>query len=165
MGKKVWQGLSKLQSACPEESFEHFSLKKRWFLNEICTLSKRSSGLCQNFTAGFPKLQSMCPEKICERDKIWKSDDFLLILYFELKKTRHWAKQFSRGCQNCNRRVQGNLLSIFHWKNDDFWMKFVLWAKKVPDLAKTLRQGFRNFNLCVRRKIVWEKKIEKTMIT
>ena len=39
--KTVWQVLSKMQSACPEESFEHFFLKKLWFSNEVRTLSEK----------------------------------------------------------------------------------------------------------------------------
>ena len=119
LGKTIRQGLSKLHSGCPEESLEHFSLKKRWFLNEICTLSKRSSGLCQNFTAGFPKLQSMCPEKNCERDKIWKKDDFLVFLYFEWNKLDSGQSNWAGGCQNCLRRVWRNMERIFQWKKND----------------------------------------------
>ena len=87
LGKTIWQGLSKLYSARPEENCEGFSLKKkRCFFISLCTFSKIIVDFCQTFTAGFPKLQSMCPEKNCERDKIWKNDEFLVILYSKFKK-------------------------------------------------------------------------------
>ena len=136
LDKTVWHGLSKLHSACPEESFEHFSLEKRWLLKDFRTLSRKSSGLCQKSMAGFPKLQTTCPEKNFERENFWKNDDFVVILYFEWKKNGFWATQFGRGCHSCTRRFQRNLLSICHWKNDEFWMKFVLWAKKFRTLPK-----------------------------
>ena len=104
LDKTVWHGLSKLHSACPEESFEHFSLEKRWLLKDFRTLSRKSSGLCQKSMAGFPKLQTTCPEKNFERENFWKNDDFVVILYFEWKKIGFWAKQFCRGCHSCSRR-------------------------------------------------------------
>ena len=61
----------------------------------------------------------MCPEKNCERDKIWKSDDFLLILYFERKKLDSGQSNWAGGCQNYLRRVWRNMERIFRWKKND----------------------------------------------
>ena len=97
---------------------------------------RKCSGLCQKFTAGFPKLQSTCLEKNFERGKKLKNCWFFSNFVFWVKKIGLWANQFRRVRQSCIRRVQRNLLSIFHWKNDDFWMKFVLWAKKFRTLPK-----------------------------
>ena len=80
---------------------------------------QKNSGLSQNFTAGFPKLQSMCPEKNCERDKIWKNDDFLVILYFEWKKLDSGQSNWAGCCQNYLRRVWRNMERIFQWKKND----------------------------------------------
>ena len=63
-----------------------FHWKKRWFFISFCTFSKIIVHFCQTYTAGFRKLQSICPEKKCERDKIWKNDEFLVILYFQWRK-------------------------------------------------------------------------------
>ena len=102
-------------------------------------------------------------EKICEI-KIWKTDDVLVTLYFEWKKNEPWAKQLGRGCQNYIRRVQRNIVRIFHWKKDGFSYLLALWAKSLLTSAKHLRQGFRNFNLRVKRKSLREKN-EKKMIS
>ena len=104
LDKTVWHGLSKLHSACPEESFEHFSLEKRWLLKDFRTLSRKSSGLCQKSMAGFPKLQTTCPEKNFEREKFLKKWWFRSNFVLWVKKVGFWAKQFCRGCHSCSRR-------------------------------------------------------------
>ena len=116
--------------------FSAFSIGKTMIFEWFSHFERKSSGLCQKSMAGFPKLQTTCPEKNFERENFWKNDDFVVILYFEWKKIGFWATQFGRGCHSCTRRFQRNLLSICHWKNDEFWMKFVLWAKKFRTLPK-----------------------------
>ena len=119
---------------------------------------RKCSGLCIKLTAGCLKLQSTCPEKFLTWEK-WKNEDFSVILYSELEK---WtlAKQFGMGCQSCIRRVQRNLLSIFHWKNDDFRKIFSLWAKKFPTLPKIYGRVSET-SIYVSGEKIWEKKNEK----
>ena len=157
LGKAIGQVLSKLHSAC----VRIFHWKKDNFSYLFALWAKSLLTSAKYLRQGFRNFNLLVRRKILREKKVtkrWFLSNFVL---WVKKKTGHWATQFSSGCQSCNRRVQGNLLSIFHWKNDDFWMKFVLWAKKVPDMAKTLRQGFRNFILCVRREIEREKKLKK----
>ena len=86
LGKTVWQGLSKFHSACPEENFQLFPLEKRWYLNDFRTLSEKVPEFAENLQQpGFPKFQSTCPVKNFERKKMKKKDDFLVILYSDLK--------------------------------------------------------------------------------
>ena len=230
-----------------------FHWKKRWFFISFCTFSKIIVHFCQTYTAGFRKLQSICPEKKCERDKIWKNDeflvilyfqwrkldsgqsnwagvvkttfgvsrgilwgffiekrmvfhiflhfeqshcwllpinygrvsetsiyvfgeklwekkkwkekdDFVVILYFEIKKVGLWAKQFGRGCQSCIRRDQRNFLSFFHWKNDDFWIIFALWAKKFRTLPNIYGRVFET-SIYVSGEKFWERENKKKMIS
>ena len=116
--------------------FWAFFIGKTMIFEWFWHFERKSSGLCQIFTAGFSKPQSTCPEKSFEREKLWKNDDFLVILYLEWKKIGFWAKQFCRGCHSCIRGFQRNLLSSFVWKNDDFWLIFGLWAKKIRNSPK-----------------------------
>ena len=113
------------------------------------------------FYCRFRKLQSTCQEKKCEREKKLKKRWFLSIFVLWAKKIGLWAKQLGRCCQNYIRRVQRNIVTIFHWKKDGFSCLFALWAKSLFTSAKHLRQGFRKFNLRVRRKNLRGKKWKK----
>ena len=95
------------------------------------------------------------------RDKNFFKKSFFLKFVLQANFFQLWAKQFGRGCQNYIRRVQRNIVRLFHWKKDDFSYLFPLWAESLLTTAKHLRQGFRNFNLRVRKKILREKKMKK----
>ena len=107
-GQTIWQGMSKLHSACPEENCEDFSLKKRWFLISFCTLSKIIVDFCQTFTAGFPKFQSTCPEKFSEKRK--EKRGFLSNFVFWVKKFGTWANKFRQGLPKVHSACLGELL-------------------------------------------------------
>ena len=252
LGKTVWQGLSKLHSACPEESFEHFSLEKRWFLKDFCTLSGRNpdfaknlrqglqnlhlrvrkknlsqrswkkddysvflyfelnnldfgqnnsagvvkaafglsrgifwaffigktmtfesflhfeqkrSWLCQKLTAGFPILQSTCPEKKFEREKLWKKRWFLsnfVLWVIKLVFGQNSLAGVVKASFGVSRGIFGALFigkRMIWFLND-----FCTLSGRNPEFAKNLRQGLHNLQLRVRKKI-WAKEVEKKMIT
>ena len=108
LGKAIWQGLSKLRSACPEENCEDFSLKKRWFLISFCTLSKITVVFCQTFTAGFPKFQSTCPGKFSEKRK--EKRRFFSNFVLWVKKFGTWANKFRQGLPKVHSAYLGELL-------------------------------------------------------
>ena len=157
MGKTIWQGLSQLYSARPEENFEGFLLKKRWFFISFCNFSKIIVHFCQTFTAGFPKLQSICPEKNCERDKIWKNDEFLVILYFQWKKLDSGQSNWASGCQNYLRHVQRNIERIFCWKKDDF-SYFLHLEQNYCCLLPNIYGRVSEISIYVYGEKFWEKK-------
>ena len=62
-------------------------------------------------------------------------------LYFDQNIFGFWEKSFTRGCQNCIRRVQKKALRTFLEKTWVF-CKFCTVSGKVSDLCKTLTAGF-----------------------
>ena len=160
LGKRIWQGLSKLYSARPEENCEGFSLKKKKIFHIFLHFQQNYCCLLPNIHGRVSKISIYVPEKIFERKKVTKRW-FLCHFVLWFKNIGLWAKQFGRGCQSCIWRVQRKLLSIFLWKKQWFLNDFRTLSKKIPYFAKILRQGFRNFTLRVRRRILREKKWKK----
>ena len=125
---------------------------------------QKISGLSQNFTLGFPKLQSMCPEKIGERDKIWKSDDFLVILYSKFKKLDFGQKSLARVVKAAIGVSRGIFWAFFIEKTMIFEWNLFFEQKKFRTLPK-LYGRVSETSIYVSGEKVWEKKNEKKMIS
>ena len=149
-----------MHSTCPQESFEHFSLKKLWFWNEFRTLSEKIPDFARKVGQGLRNFNLRVRRKIVREKNLkkwWCFGNFVLWA----KKIELWAKQFGRGCQSCIWRVQRNLLSIFHWKNDDFWMIFGLWAKKNRNSPKFYGRFPKLQSTCPEKKFERQKMKKK----
>ena len=159
-GQGNWAGVVKNTFGVCED----FSLKKGWFFISFCTLSKIIVDFCQKIMAEFPKLQSTCPEKIFERKKNWQKDEFLVILYFEIKKLDFGQKNLAGIVKTLFGASRGKLWGFFIEKKEDFSYLFALSAKLLLPSAKYSWQGFQNFNLRAGENF-WEKKSDKKMIS
>ena len=121
-----------------------FLIEKTMIFEWNLYFEQKISGLSQNFTAGFPKLQSMCPEKICERDKFWKSDDFLVILYSKFKKLDFGQKSLARVVKAAIGVSRGIFWAffiektmIFEWNLYFEQKKFRTWPKLYGRVSET----------------------------
>ena len=158
-----WVGVVKTTFGVSRGILWQFFIEKRMVFDRFSHFERKSSGPCQTFTAGFSKLQSTCPEKNIESGKIWEIDDFVIILYFELKK---WilGKTILQGLSLLHSAFSEETFEQFCLEKRWFLTDFRTLSENVPGFAKNWRQGVWNFNLRVRRKF-WEKKNEKMMIS
>ena len=102
------RGVEKTTFGVSRGMFWAFFIEKIWFSISCSTLSKIIVDFCQTFTAGFPKLQSTCPEKFFEK-KIEKRR-FLTNFVLWVKKKGPWANKFRHGLPNMHSACPGELL-------------------------------------------------------
>ena len=148
-----------MHSECPEEIFEHFSLKKRCFLKDFLTLSEKVPDFVKNLRQGLRNFNLRVRRKILRQKKTEKMLNFQWFCILS-KKIGLWSNQFRRVRQSCIQSVQRNLLSLFHWKNDDFWLIFAHWAKKFRTLPNIYGRVFET-SIYVSGEKFWEKKLKK----
>ena len=146
-----------MHSACPEESFEHFLLKKLWFWNEFLRNSPK-------FYGRFPKLQSTCPEKNFEWKKTFKKRWFLGNFVLRVKKLDFGQNSLARVVKDAFGVSRGIFWAFFIEKMMiSEWNSY--FERKSSGLCQNFTADFRNSNLRVRRKFAREKKNQKTKIT
>ena len=68
-GQNSLAGVVKVAFGVSRGIFSAFSIGKKMIFEWFSHSERKSSGLCRNFTAGFPKFQSTCPVKNFERKK------------------------------------------------------------------------------------------------
>ena len=71
-GQNSLAGVVKAAFGVSRGTFWAFFNAKTSIFERFSHFERKSSGLCQKFTAGFPKLQSTCPEKNFVREKFEK---------------------------------------------------------------------------------------------
>ena len=133
-----------------------FLIEKTMIFEWNLYFEQKISGLSQNFTAGFPKLQSMCPEKICERDKFWKSDDFLVILYSKFKKLDFGQKSLARVVKAAIGVSRGIFWAFFIEKTMIFEWNLYFEQKKFRTLPK-LYGRISETSIYVSGENLWER--------
>ena len=151
-----------MHSECPEEIFEHFSLKKRCFLKDFLTLSEKVPDFVKNLRQGLRNFNLRVRRKILRQKKTEKMLNFQ---WFCILSKKNWTlvKSIPQGSSKLHSECPEEPFEPFSLKERWFLIDFRTLSEKVPDFAKHLRQGFRNFNLRVRRKIL-RKKTEKMLI-
>ena len=120
-------------------------------------MSKIIVDFWQTFTAGFPKLQSTCPEKFFE--KKFEKRRFLTSFVLWLKKFGTWANNVRQGLPKVHSACPGELLEKIKKSEKRMVSQYlsylegkfvVLWAKDFLNLWQNkLRCVFQNFILRV----------------
>ena len=130
------RGVVKTTFGVSRGMFWAFFIEKIWFSISCSTLSKIIVDFCQTFTAGFPKLQSTCPEKFFEK-KIEKRR-FLSNFVLSVKTFGTWANNIRQGLPKVHSACQGELLekNKNSEKKNGFLVHLVPWGKVCRTLSK-----------------------------
>ena len=152
-----------MHSACPEESFEHFSLEKRWFLNDLRTLSEKNPDFAELLRQISETSIYVSGEKFWEK-KTLKKRWFFGNFVPRVKKLDFGQNSLARVVKDAFGVSRGIFWAFFIEKTMiSEWNSY--FERKSSGLCQNFTADFRNSNLRVRRKFVREKKIEKTKIT
>ena len=157
--KQLGKGLSKLPSACPEEYWEDFSLKEGWHFIFFAPWGKLLLPSAKYLWQGFRNFNLRVRRKIL-REKKWQKDDFLVILYFDLKILDFGQNNLAGVVKAASGVSRGIFWAFFFGKSNDFRMIFALWAKKFRTLPNYYGRVSET-SIYVYEEEFWEEKIEK----